>query len=238
MILTFKIDIKHQLKSISNGLWNIGMLPVVMFFLWFIKGINPLEPYLVIGLLLWTLLWFIPTLILHPLYFSINRKSKLIYNNDNQELKVIQDDNILKFKRKDIKVIERIYYSDFRLAKWKQNYIPMPWRNYGLIRILTYEDDEIFLTSLMIDIVNPPIKPTLNTYKFIPFPPKTLKQKQNEKKEVEESRKKRIEFFKMKFSTLTLTDLNHIINDEDLVEEAKITAKELINEKNTTANKS
>jgi len=236
MTQTYKIDIKHQIKSISNGLWNIGLLPVAMFFLWFIEGINPLEPYLIIGLLLWTLFWFIPALILHSIYYSINRKTELNYNTEYQEFRIIHDDNTYEFMKRDIKVIERIYYSDYRLAKWKQNYIPMPWRNYGLLRIQTNNGDEIFLTSLMIDIVNPPIRPTSNKYKYIPFPPKTLKQKQIEIKEAEDSRKNRIEHFKLKFSDLTLMDLNQKINDDGLTEEAKIAAEKLISERNTTAN--
>ncbi len=225
------------MKSISNGLWNIGLLPFVMLLLWLINGINPLEPYLVIGLLLWTLFWFIPALILHPIYYSINRKTKFIYIADKQEFKVIQNDNTYGFKDKDIKLVERIYYSDYRLPKWQQNYIPMPWRNYGLVRILTNNDEEIILTSLMIDIVNPPIRPTLDKYRFIPFPPKTLEQKRIDNKVAEESRKKRIEHFKMKFSELTIAELNKKTFDGGLVEEAKIAAKKLIAERNTTANK-
>jgi hypothetical protein len=233
---TYKIDIKHQMKSISNGLWNIVLLPVAMLLLWLIKGINPLEPYLVIVLLLWTLFWFIPALILHPIYYSINRKTKFIYIMDKQEFKVIQNDNTYGFKDKDIKLVERIYYSDYRLPKWQQNYIPMPWRNYGLVRILTNNDEEIILTSLMIDIVNPPIRPTLDKYRFIPFPPKTLEQKRIDNKEAEESKKRRIEHFKLKFSELTIAELNNKTFDEGLVEEAIIAAKELIAERNTTAN--
>jgi hypothetical protein len=233
---TYKIDIKHQMKSISNGLWNIVLLPVAMLLLWLIKGINPLEPYLVIVLLLWTLFWFIPALILHPIYYSINRKTKFIYIMDKQEFKVIQNDNTYGFKDKDIKLVERIYYSDYRLPKWQQNYIPMPWRNYGLVRILTNNDEEIILTSLMIDIVNPPIRPTLDKYRFIPFPPKTLEQKRIDNKEAEESKKRRIEHFKLKFSELTIAELNNKTFDEGLVEEAIIAATELIAERNTTAN--
>jgi hypothetical protein len=224
------------MKSISNGLWNIVLLPVAMLLLWLIKGINPLEPYLVIVLLLWTLFWFIPALILHPIYYSINRKTKFIYIVDKQEFKVIQNNNTYGFKVKDIKLVERIYYSDYRLPKWQQNYIPMPWRNYGLVRILTNNDEEIILTSLMIDIINPPIRPTLDKYRFIPFPPKTLEQKRIDNKEAEESKKRRIEHFKLKFSELTIAELNNKTFDGGLVEEAIIAAKELIAERNTTAN--
>ena len=233
---TYKIDIKHQMKSISNGLWNIGLLPVSMLLLWLIKGIYPLEPYIVIGLVLWTLFWFLPAIILHPIYYSINRKTKFIYIPSKQEFKVIQNDITYGFKDKDIKLVERIYYSDYRLPNWQQNYIPMPWRNYGLIRILTNNDIEIILTSLMIDIVNPPIRPTLDKYKFIPFPPKTIEQKKSDNNEAEENRKRRIEHFKLKFSQLTIAELNKKTFDKGLVEEAVIAAKELVTEKNTTSN--
>ena len=81
---TFKIDIKHQAMSISNGLWNIGLIPVVLIFLWLYKDINPFEPFVIIGLLLWTLFWFIPAFILHPIYYLINRNTELIYNEDKR----------------------------------------------------------------------------------------------------------------------------------------------------------
>jgi len=113
-----------------------------------------------------------PAFILHPIYYSINRKTELKYNADKKEYRVTQNDKTFELKSKDIELVERIYYSDYRLPKSQQNYIPMPWRKYGLIRILTKENKEIFLTSLMIDIVNPPIEPTSNKFRFIPFPPR------------------------------------------------------------------
>jgi len=88
----------------------------------------------------------------------------------------------------------------------------------------------------MIDIVNPPIRPSLDKYRFIPFPPKTLEQKLIDNKLAEGSRKKRIEHFKIKFSDLTIAELNKKAFNRELVEEARNAAKELIAERNTTAN--
>ena len=236
MTQKFKIDIKHQVKSISNGLWNIGLLPVALIFLWLFKNINPFEPFLIIGLLLWTLFWFIPAIILHPIYYLINRNTEFIYNEEKKEFEIIQDKKTSIFKSGDIKLIERIYYSDYRLPKWQQNYIPMPWRKYGLIRIVTNENKEFFLTSLMLDIVNPPIEPTFNKFRMIPFPPKTIEQKQKELNEIETLKRKEITNFKTRFSKMTISELSYQTVENGLVEEAEIAAKELINERNTTAN--
>ena len=233
----FKIDIKHQIKSMSNGLWNFALIPIVLFLLWLLKGINPFDPFLIIGLLIWTLFWFIPVFILHPTYYSINRETKFIFNPEKKEIEIRQGATNSKFSQKDIREIERIYYSDYRLPKWQQNYIPMPWRDYGLIRILTNENQEFFITSLMIDIVNPPIEPTLNKYKYIPFPPKTMEQKRSEFKERENLKRNQINNFKTKFSKLTIKELNNRKTENGLIEEAKIAIEELINERNTTANK-
>ena len=233
---TFQIDIKHQVKSISNGLWNIGLLTVALIFLWLFMNINPFEPFLIFGLLLWTLFWFIPAIILHPVYYLLNRKTELIYNKEKKEFEIIQDKKTSIFKSGDIKLIERIYYSDYRLPKWQQNYIPMPWKKYGLIRIVTNEDKEFFLTSLMIDIINPPIDPTINTYRFIPFPPQTISQKRNELKKTAGFKRNQVEKFKIEFSGLTISELSEKTVENGLIEEAEIAANELITERNTTAN--
>jgi len=235
MMQVFKIDVKHQIKSISNGFWNVSSIPVALFFLWLLKDINPFDPILIFGLLIWTLFWFIPVLLLHPIYYSLNIKTELKYNPEKKELEIKQGSNLVKFEQNDIKQIERIYYSDYRLPKWQQNYIPMPWRNYGLLRIVTNDNQEFILTSLMIDIVNPPIKPSVNKYKYIPFPPKSIAQKRSELKNAKKLKKNQIESFKTKFSKLTIGELSYKTVVNGFVVEAEIAAKELI-EKNTTAN--
>lgn len=231
----YQIDLKHQIKSISNGLWNIGMIPVVLAVLWLWKGIYP-DPELVIVLILYTFFWFIPALIIHPTYFFLNKSTVIEIDRQKEKIRITEKGKLLELEWNELKEIERIYYSDYRHAEWKQNYIPMPWRNYGLLRIQTLDNQEYFFTSLMIDIVNPPIQPTKNLYKFIPFPPKSLRQRQIESKEKENAKKNRIDQFKIKFGELSEFELKKKSESKELVYEARTAAKELMNEKNTAAN--
>ncbi len=232
----YQIDLRHQFKSISNGLWNIGMIPVALAVLWFWKGIYP-DAELIIALILWTLFWFIPALILHPTYYFLNKSTVIEIDRQKEKLHIVEKGKLLEIDWSDLKEIERIFYSDYRHAEWKQNYIPMPWRNYGLIRIQTLDNQEFFFTSLMIDIVNPPIQPTKNSYKYVPFPPKSLQKQQNEAKQKKNAEKDRIDHFKKKFIGLSESELQKKSNAKELVYEARTAAKELMNEKNTAANK-
>lgn len=235
MTETFQIDIKHQIKSISNGFFHIGVIPVIIGVLWIWKGIEP-DFILVVGLICWTLIWFIPAIILHPTYYLLNKGATLSIDYDKKRLEILNNETRMSMGFEDLATVERIYFSDYRHVEWQQNWFPSPWRNYGLLRIQTKDDHEFFLTSLMIDIVNPPIEPTTNTYKFIPLPPKSLKQKRFEAKEREELQRNRIEHFKRKFEKQSLTELNRKIDSQDLIYEAKTAAVELIKEKDTAAN--
>ena len=233
---TYKIDFKHQVKSLSNGLWNIILTPIAMICLWLIFDINPFEKHILAVFLLYSFFWFIPALILHRLYFLMNKNIRFTYNTENGEYLISEGNKTFNFYNRDIKTIERIYFSDYRVPNWQQNWFPMPWRNYGLIRILTIDNEEFFLTSLMIDIVKPPVKPTINKYRFIPLPPKTEKQKQNEIRLAEQNRKNKIDQFKTRFAKLSNSELKYMSKESVLVDEAKIAINELMNERNTTAN--
>ena len=236
MTQVFKIDLKHQLKSISNGIWIILIVSLVMLYFWIIEDINPIQNNLLILFAIITLLYFLPALILHPLYYYINRKTKLKYNSEEKELILIDGDKSFQFKESDVEEIERVYFTDFKLPRRQRNFMTPTWRNYGLIRIMVKSKQEFILTSLMIDVVNPPLKPTVNKFRLIPFPPRSLKNRERDIIESENARKKKIDFFKASFSNKTKSELNKKLNDNDLVDEAKIAVREIINEKNTTAN--
>jgi hypothetical protein len=185
---------------------------------------------MVLSLSIWTLFWFVPALLLHPVYYSINKSTVLEIDRQKETLLITDNGNTVELKWNELLEVERIYYSDYRLKKDSQNYIPMPWRNYGLLRIQTSKETEFFFTSLMLDIVDPPITPTKNTYKYIPFLPQSLK-------EIENIKRGRIEKFKRNFKNLTDSELHNKFTSEELVKDARIAAEELIKEKNTAANK-
>jgi len=236
MTQTFKVDIKHQVKSLSNGLWNFAMIPLALIVLWFWKGINPFDVELIIVVSLCNLFWLIPVFVLHPTYYFLNKSTGLAIDLKNERVCITVKGNAMEFRMNELEEIERIYNSDNRHATWKQSYIPVAWRNYGLLRIVTSNNEEYFITSLMIDILNPPIQPTKNSFSLFPFPSNSYKKKQIEFIEREKMRRDKINLFKMNFTKLSENDLKSKSESDELVFEARIAAQEIICERHTAAN--
>jgi len=222
----YKIDLKHQLKSYRNGFMMViylffGVLAIFLF------GYS--DEFL--NLFLYTLiahgLFSLPAFFLHLTYYLDNFKLIVKIDESRDEIIFNKRDKNYKYKISELTKIERNIQKDFKFPKWQQNWIPISWRYYGFIRIETPDQNTFNLTSLIIDIVNPPINSRTTRYRILPFLKESLKDKLKKDQKEIELVNERIQYYKDKFSEYSLKQLDEIVSSDDFQKEAMIAAQEL-----------
>ncbi len=233
----FQINRKYQIRSISNGLLILLGIPVglaVAFFLGYTDQI--LDPIMVNVFLIAYLILFLPAFILHISYYFENRKTRLEINADINSFTIQNDKGEILLNSENVEEVIQVIYSDYRHPKSQQNWQPMAWRNYGYLKVISKDDKVFLLTSLMLDPLNPPIKPSKTEFSFIPFLDKSI-EKELTQKEIANLQRLKIEAYKEKFQYLSEEELQskQVING--FVKEAVIAAEEILKERNTVFNK-
>lgn len=233
----YQINNKYQIKSISNGLMAIPLIPVTLFIAYFLGYSDQLlDPIFVNILLLFYLILFLPAIILHFTYYLENRKTKLEVNTNTNSFIIQNSEGEILLTSDNVKQVIQVIYSDFRHPKWQQNWQPMPWRNYGYLKIISKDDKAILLTSLMLDPLDPPIKPTKTEFKYLPFLDSTI-EKELTQEEIAHQLRLEVEDYKEKFQYLSEEEVlrKQLVNG--FVKEAVIAAEEIIKERNTISTK-
>jgi hypothetical protein len=222
----YKIDIKHQLKSYKNGFMMItylffGVLAIYLF------GYS--DEF--ISIFLFTLIahgiYSLPAFIIHLTYYLDNFRLIVEIDESRDEIIFNKRDKNYRYKISELIKVERNIQKDFKFPKWQQNWIPIPWRYYGFIRIETPDQNTFNITSLMIDIVNTPINSRTTRYRILPFLEESLKEKIKKEQKTTDLIDRRIQYFKGKFENYSTQQLDEILNSGDFQEEAMIAAKEL-----------
>src|SRR5690606_18272611 len=119
--------------------------------------------------LIFYLILFLPAFILHFSYFLENRHIRLEVDTATNSFTVQNDKGKVLLTSDKVRQAIQVIYTDFRHPEGFQRGIPMPWRNYGYLKIITKDDKVFLLTSLMLDPLNPPIKPTKTRFKYLPL---------------------------------------------------------------------
>jgi hypothetical protein len=194
------------------------------------------DPVFLTILFFWNLLLFLPAIILHIIYYTANRNTKLEIDEEKQALLVIDDKRKYLIEFDNIKKVQRVIYSDYKHPKWQQNWQPMPWRNYGYLKLIT-KDNEVFLfTSLMLDPLNPPIEFTETKFRFIQLLDE-LVEEEFTKEELVNHQRDEVDAYKKKFQFHSEEELRKKTIYNGIKEVAAIAANELLEERNTIANK-
>ena len=120
--------------------------------------------YLVIGISFWFVTAIIPCIPFHLNYFLANRSTRIIINNTTQAVYFNSQD--LAYSLSDIIVTRHLlgHHSPGRTKSW----IPIPFDNYGYLRIETPDGKVFFVSSLLIDPFRPPFHVDKDEYGF-PF---------------------------------------------------------------------
>lgn len=165
---TFKIDFKHQIKSLRYC-WVWVVLSIIALVVNYILGWSHVDFHFIRYLVLFLFVFLLPVFYLHITYYFKNRSTtfKIL---DNQSRYFYSDkDKQLQFKEKDIEAIEQhigIYYKnniDFASRR------PAFWTNYHYVKIQLKSGDYFFLTSLMIDYKCFPMHIYTSRFRFMPY---------------------------------------------------------------------
>jgi len=167
--VTFKIDLKHQFKSLKYCRL-LGILLIITPLAIYMLGWWPFVDFRFFGYMLSVLFIFLlPVFYLHITYYIKNRKASfIIFGNSN--LYLYSDKNKrFEFKQKDIEVIEQhigIYHENNLDFANRRSAL---WTNYHYVKIRLKTRDHFFLTSLMIDYKCFPMHIYTTKYRFIPY---------------------------------------------------------------------
>ncbi|WP_191185179.1 hypothetical protein [Pontibacter aquaedesilientis] len=224
-----QINKKYQLRSISNGVRVLAGYLMVFAFLW-IKGSNVLsELGFYLFMLGGCLVSFLPAFYLHIAYYIANRRTIVEVDKEKQLITVTDKKGIHVIHASDVKQMIRVVQRDYRLPDWEQNWIPLPWRRYGYLKLVTHDNAVFLLTSLMLDPVNPPIKETETQYKFLPDLNETVEEELTQT-EIESQIRQEVESFKQKFKNYSEQELVERISKKGYRKEAVMAAEELLKE--------
>jgi hypothetical protein len=160
----YKIDLRHQVKSFRKCFvtlaWTMGALILGPFV---IRGMD-YGTMFVICILFWLVTSVVMTLPFHLGYLSANWDTKLIVDDESNTIKLIQSGQAHDYKYSDIKVTRHIlgHHRPDRTKSWT----PIPFDYYGYLQIDTSDKKVAYLTSLMLDPFNPPLRVDKTEYRF------------------------------------------------------------------------
>jgi len=228
----YKIDGRNQVKSISNGLRILLWIPLALLVAYF-RGVpnSLLDPDIITVIVVFTLVYFLPALVLHIIYYLANRDTEIEIDSTGNTVIIISRNERFHLKTKELKRVERVLNRDYRLPKWQQNWFPISWRNYGYLKLVTKDNEVFLLTSLLLDPLNPPIQPTVTRYSFVPFLDNEVYVEPSQE-ELEEDYRSEIDCYKVKFQNHTEEELIKKTIANGYRKEAAIAANEILKERN------
>jgi hypothetical protein len=245
---SFSVNRSSKLKTIRGVWFFFYVIPLVGVFIAIRHGWSQtvLESLLISFLIISVPFGILPTIILYRSYLKKNKNVNVIYRKNSQTLTINTTVDQKNYSISDVMKIERTRFTDMQHPAWARGWQPLGWRNFGYIRIIFNNEDEVILTSLMLDINNAPFEIDNEFYKGFPSLPESYKttritKEQNEAK-IEAKRldkkaqdleilRKEIDFFKTKFQSLSRDVLISKTTDNIIKEEARIAAQELLAER-------
>lgn len=169
------------------------------------------------------LMFAIPTFYLHLRYYFKNIGLQMTIDDIGGKISLMQNGREQLFNISSIKSVEQnlgIYYKnnqDFagrRIA---------PWTPYGYVLLKFNNGSEFYITSLMIDIVNPPLEITHIYFRFFPYFKKGVDI--SEKRTIsEKDYRNEISYYKSSFKLHTQEQLTEKIRNEKTYEKAAVEA--------------
>lgn len=154
MTYTYSITLGHHFKnawSILIFLIGYSLLP---YYLMYRFGPKDITIYF-IGCLVLFLLFFIPQLIIHLRYYSLDRGRIFYYTPDRcQMVLMLKDGRTFEFSFDDIEELER--NKSFPLAENRMQWFP--WDTYNYSRIRLKNGQQFVVTSLLVLNMDLPVE--------------------------------------------------------------------------------
>lgn len=236
----FKIDYRHQYKSIKEGLIFIAFIPIT-FIVAYVTGSITWENYteFIYIFLPVYLVFFLPAFFLHFTYYLTNRNTSLIVDNHLKHFSGTHHQSSFDFSFNDIKWVEQhlsIYYKNQKDNRMRRT---APWTSYGYLKLKLKNGEVYYFYSLMLDIQHPPFSVSQTKYRFLPFIEKQNPSIAPLRELVTKKQQEKFSFYLQKFADLPKEQLLHKVDNFARYEaEAIAAAKKLLeyNKKETTAN--
>ena len=172
-----------------------------------------------------------PSIYLHISYFLNDYGVRLVIDDERQKLIIFKGSEEYTYCFTDIVAIERhigIYYRN-RIDNASRRFAP--WTDYGYL-LLKFNDTRQFrITSLTIDVHNPPIELNHTRFRFIPFL-KTENPISQTREAAKISYDNQVAYFKSNFKNQTEQQLQEkILNKHTYEPEAVEAAKQLLEQR-------
>jgi hypothetical protein len=233
---TYKIDIRHQVRSCRRNLYYVYMsaFGVALVYLIFQGVFNSWTIFLIGTSVFW--LTVLMTTPFHIQYLLENWDTRLSVDKERQTVTIEDKSGVFTYDFQEVRT-ERHLVGHHKPGMIK-SYKPVPFDYYGYVKIKTKDRKVFYITSLMTDPFDFPIPINETKYGF-PFISKNEQTIDEKRKEIEFNREKKIEKYIERFSKLSNETLLEKVNDSKRYEvEAIEAAKYLIRERQkiTTAN--
>lgn len=167
--ITYKVDFKHQLKSLRYCLL-IGIILLISTLIICVASARFILDFKFIEITsLFIIFFLLPVFYLHITYYLRNRNTCFSITENSTQYLYSDNEKKLSFKLKDIDVIEQ------HLGIYHENNVDFvghrvaPWTNYHYIKIKLRNGDSFFLTSLMVDYKSFPMHIYNTKFRFIPY---------------------------------------------------------------------
>ena len=234
MTQTYKINLRHQFLSIKEGLILLAFTPVGLAIAHLTGKISWDDyPAVLVIFLLYNLVFFLPAFYLHIAYYLDNSKTLLTVDSYSKRFSITVKNNTLDFAFDDIHLAEQhlgIYYKnkiDHR-GRWTA-----PWTGYGYLKLKLKDGQTFFISSLMVDMQNPPLPFTQTKYRFLPFIDRQEVTVVDMRKWIEKERQEKYDHYLEKFAGLPREILQDKVDNEKKYEPEAIAASKKLLELNS-----
>jgi len=210
-LLVFYFILNNQNDKFSLCAFTFGVLPIFLIF-------------------------FAPALYLHATYYFKNFGQKIIINESQSKLTVVKYEKQFSYCYSSIVSVEQhlgIFYRN-RIDRLGRR--STPWTPYGYIEIKLDNGLHFQMTSLMVDIQNPPFAITHTYFRFFPYL-KTLEEISEKRAALNEKYMNEISYYKATFKNHTDQQLKEkIINAKNYKKASVEASKQLLNNRKSKVN--
>lgn len=164
----YKTKVVNHIQSLKYILIGLPLVFLICYFIAFMEK-NTINPEgLMVGAIL-ALIFVAPAVFLHISYYIENFGLKIIIDESQNTLMVSKSGKVHSYSFSDIILAEQ------HLAIYHKNRIDhlnrriAPWTPYGYLFLKFNDGLQVYVTSLMLDVLNPPITTTHTYFRFFPY---------------------------------------------------------------------
>jgi hypothetical protein len=233
----FQIDVRHQYLSMRKVFAFLIWLVLMSIFMWWGFGA---DSRFLTGFTMISMVFGLPALYLHVAYFFQNRRWVLIVDESRNKIRIQIEDIVTEYTFEQVANCElnrgihykHKMYADYKLPIPSNGYWPMPWMEYGYLRVRFTDGRDFIFTSLMLDLTSSVLPAKTTRFRFIPYIQKNQPGYRDFKENLEEIKRGKILEYQQRFQKLPEEKLLEKINNPQVFEyEARVAASRIIAER-------